>query len=499
MNRSASTFRDRPSSVLPVSLSLLLALALLLGSLALVCHPTSSAVSPGPAPNPAAGPSQPQPTAPISPIPELVAGLRVQLLDYLPANPNTTGQVDYSGDVRRALLDAAGGELLLPSFPILVSRAAGQNWCLLVTQPTTISGTTGSVLLERSGAVQVLRAEGVTGLHLRHFAIEGSGGTGNGLGHGLLQVTDCQNVTIASLHVRASDADGIAVADCSDVRIVECTLQQVSKSALYVNGSQRVVLAHNLVMEFGGHLTPSNNAVGVGIQLSSCADLVCAQNIVVQGTGTGILCNANQGGAAPIGNQIEGNRIRGVHNPSNPDASSGIRLTNGATAHFTQTIVRGNSLRDCGRYGIFVEHHDGTLVMGNSIAESARSAIVVSSARDAILSENLLLNSGTSGMQGLFQIQLLNGASNALVRDNIMRHTVGARPASASDRATDASQGLGNELEPRHGVGAGPPTRGHWFRGDVVYHPSPSPGTHMGYTCITGGEPGVWRSFARVN
>lgn len=433
-------------------------------------------------------------------LPTTTEGLsrEVALIDYLPSDFVTDGSVDYSLSVRAAFLAAAHGVLKLPSFPVRVSRATGQNWCILVEHPMLVVGGPASALVESEGGVQLLRVRNVERFKIRDVTLRGRAAQGQGLAHGLLQVFGGRSVEIENVQIDGSDADGIAVAQCDGVLVQGCTVARASKSAIYVNGSSRVRVTANEVIAFGGHRTPSGVVVGAGIQLSSNRDVICSGNVVQGGTGVGILVNALESGPAPVGTVVTSNRITQTTNPTNSHVSSGIRLANGSGDGRTQTVVSGNSLRACGAFGIYVENHHGALVSQNSIVESERSGILVSSVQDAVIVDNVILNSGTSGLSSYHQIHLLNQASGVVVRGNELRD-LGAFDSGASpDSVLDASQGLPNVVEPSLALGAGPQFTGASRRGDVILARNPAAGSHIGWVCVTSGDPGVWKPFGRI-
>ncbi|MEZ6017587.1 MAG: right-handed parallel beta-helix repeat-containing protein [Planctomycetota bacterium] len=422
----------------------------------------------------------------------------VHLIDYLPEGFVRDGSVDYSTEVRAAFAAAANGELVLPNFSVRVSRAQGENWCILVAEPMLVRGSPSSQLVEVNGGVQLLRVYHVSGFTMRDVTLRGLAEAGQALGHGLLQVLGGADIDLQSVRIEGCDADGIAVSQAEGVRISGCRVTRASKSALYVNASTRVRVTDNEVSEFGGHRMQNNSVVGTGIQLSSNRDVVCANNIVQQGTGVGILVNALSGGAAPVGTIITGNRVTDVTNPTNGNVSSGIRLANGSGDGRTQTLVSGNSLRGCGVYGIYIENHTGAHVTGNSVVESERAGIVAASVDDAVISNNVVLNSGTSGLSNFFQVQLINQASRVTVRGNELRDVAAFAAGAAQDIVGDASGGAANLVEPTFERSGSAPINGAGRRGDIALSESPRAGDFVGWVCVQSGDPGVWRPFGRI-
>lgn len=421
----------------------------------------------------------------------------VSALDFLPPRHATDGSVDYTRQLQSALDRAAGGTLLLPPFPVLVSARPGQRWCLRVGAPTEIVGTAGSLLRERAGAVQVLRAENVSGLTLRGFAVQGLDAEGTGLAHGLVQVTGGRDVRVEGVTVRDSDADGIAIANVQGVVVHGCTVQNASKSGIYLSRCSDASVVQNAVSGCGGQLTAAHDVVGAGIQLSSSSGVVCASNTVRGGVGVGILCNALAGGERPLACVLADNVVSDVHNPANPNVSSGIRCTNGSADKTTLTLVSGNIVRRCGAHGIYLENHGGSQVLGNTIVESDWSGLAVATVDDVVVADNAILSSGTAPVAA-YGLLLLNDARRVTARDNLVRDLPGLELGSTLAATHDLSRGGGHSLEPRVVWDQAPPVSGRWQQGDRVLDPTPESGLPSGWVCVASGTPGTWAPFARV-
>ncbi len=484
-----------PTRVVLVLLALVLLALVLLASVAIVGRPKP--LCPGSGGRQAA----PEPSPPAE-VTSPKSGSVLDLADFLPAFHVTDGSEDYTEEVQLALDSAEGATLVLPPYPIRVSRRAGQTWCLRVAKGMTIEGTPSSVLLETSGSCQVLRGDGALGLRLSGFSIQGAGGQGRGLAHGLLQITGGSDVTVEGLHVRDADADGVAIAGVARALVQGCRVSGCSKTGIYLAGCSDSIVAHNLVTEGTGHWTAAGSRIGTGIQISSSRNAICRGNLVSGGVGVGILCNANSGGEAPQSCAIVDNLVEGVRNPQSRNVSSGIRCANGARVKMTYTRVAGNSVRDCGDYGIYVEDHGGSMVVDNLIVESDRSGLVVGTVYGLRVAGNLILDSGSLGMQGDAGIYLINDASHVDLSDNLIRSSGGGWCSGAA-HLLDSSQGPGNSLQPRilwlHGPPVGEPwATTAWRAGDLVYNRNPRPGKHVGWVCTRAGTPGEWCPFGLI-
>lgn len=425
----------------------------------------------------------------------------IRLKRFLPRRHVRDGTVDYSAQFQAALDASAGKTLLLPDYPILISGAASSRACLVIRQPITLRGSSGSVLRVGAVGIQALRIEGVSGVHLAGFTLAGPDGDAVGAAHGLIQITGATDVTIEGVTVLDADVDGIAIADAEDVRISGCRVRGAAKAGIYLANCTRAVVSDNVVSGFGGHLTPTGEAVGTGIQLSSSHDVVCSGNVITDGVGIGILCNSYANGRNPWGCVIRGNRVAGVANLANPNVSGGIRCTNGSLDTATNTLLAGNSVQRCGAYGIYVEHHGGSTVTANTVLESERSGILVGTIEHLAVLSNVILDSdmsGFGGQGGEAGITLINDATGVVVRGNVIRNTDPYAGGSAREGVRDASRVGGNDVEPRIAFATAAPVAGTWRQGDRVYNSEPRPGESSGWICVSSGSPGVWSGLGTI-
>lgn len=419
----------------------------------------------------------------------------VNALDWLPRNPVRDGSADYTVQLQSAIDSAAGGTLVLPDFPVRVSKRSGTTHCLLVTRPIEIRGTVSSQIVETQGACQILRVENARGVRLSGFALKGRGGQGTALAHGILQVFGGEDVTIEDVAALDSDADGIVIADAKRVAIRGCRAQRTSKSGLYLSRCVGGVVADNVVEDGIGHRTGQSSLVGTGIQLSSCTDVTCTGNVVRNGIGIGILLDANSTGVAPTGCSIVGNRVSGWRNTWNSDVSSGIRLQNSAVETRTRSLVAANTVERCGSHGIYVENQDGASIVGNTVVASDRSAICVGTARGVQVLSNVVIDPDAAATGSQAGLHLINGAANVVAIGNRIESRA-ATPYVPS--VIDQSTGGGNSVETQQRRGLAPPSSGLWARGDVVWNAEPWPGAPLGWVCTSAGTPGVWSVFGRI-
>ncbi|MCC7015005.1 MAG: right-handed parallel beta-helix repeat-containing protein [Planctomycetes bacterium] len=364
---------------------------------------------------------------PASSVQVVPPGTPLDVASFLPAGASLTGNVDYTAHVQRALDAARGRTLLLPAFPILVNPPPGKTQCLLVNGPVRIVGTPGAELRTATPAVQLLRVQNAASVRLESFQVRGTGGIGRRLAHGLVQLWRCEDVLVRGVTVSDADADGLAIADSSDVRIESCTVVRGSKAGLYLSNCSGAVVAGNVVRDCVGHVASNGLTVGSGILLLSNVDLVCSSNVVVGGVGPGILCGSNDAQRATDGVLIANNRIRGCANVANPATSGGIQLANVQPEHRTHVVVAHNSIRSCGLNGIVVDNHDGAVIQGNVIEDSWMSAISVGHSIGVRIEDNTIVDGNESGASGQAAVYLQAHARGCVARGNLVVSL--ARPA----------------------------------------------------------------------
>ncbi len=350
----------------------------------------------------------------------VLAGSELELIHFLPTRYVTDGSVDYTAHVQRALDSARGRTLRLAPFPVLVSPPPRSNHCLVVRDSTHIVGGPACVLRTDVPAVQLLRIESTTGILLDGFSVQGVGGIGRNLAHGLIQVWNCENVELRGVRVSDADADAIAIANSSDVRVLGCSIDRGSKAGIYITACKSAVVDGNVVRDTVGHLAPPLKKVGAGILLLSNIDTVCSNNVVERGVGAGIVCGSNDQQREPEGVLITGNRVVGVQNAENPATSGGIVLANSQPNKRTHVVVASNSISACGQYAILVENHDGALVQGNAIRGSLASAIVVGHSRGVCVLDNVLTDINSELRNGQAGVYLHSHTSECLVRGTVM-------------------------------------------------------------------------------
>ena len=324
------------------------------------------------------------------------------------------------GDVTAAIqaaIDTGCMGVILPPGTHTISPVTGHNYCLLVQRPVHFLGQPGAILSMASTAgKQMLRIANTKGVRVEGLTFKGPGVDGTDGMQGLLQINDSDQVFVGDCAFNDADADGLAVANCTNVTIEDVTANNCSKASIYLSRCTTAAVSGLTITNGGGH-TAGSDTVGAGVQISGNTDLTLSSSTITDTLGVGVLCNDN-GGYHPLRNTISGVRIERAANATNSQVSCGIRLSNGATNKTTSTTVTGCTVRSSGLYSYYIENHRGSSVTANLSDASVRSAIVVGTVNGVTLSNNTTTNTNISSTAGQKSIYLLSGAQNVIGTGN---------------------------------------------------------------------------------
>lgn len=342
-------------------------------------------------------------------------------------------------DVTQAIqagIDSNPGRLYFPPgiYPVTPDPTAH---VALRVQHTTIEmfGAGASISMASTGHDQALQLLNCTNSTLRGLRFVGSGTNGSGGGQGLVQVLEGSNFIATGCAFDDANCDGLAVADVTGVIVSNCSSNNASKAALYVNNSRSVRISGNTMTDFGGHVV-GVQIVGVGLQISGNDRLTADGNTIGPGTGIGILCNEAEKGEvqfAPTVNLINANTVVGVSNPTNAAVSGGIRLSNATANKACGTNVSGNIVRACGFSNYHFENHDGITAIGNTGIESEYSNFFISSASYITFCNNVAINSQTTTGGGQAAVYLINSTDKARGSGNRAESIAGYASSSGTN------------------------------------------------------------------
>lgn len=324
----------------------------------------------------------------------------------------SNNSTDDSAQVRNLLSFASGYTVVFPiNKTTIVSQEDSNSWCIHNQTSNVSISAYNHTFKCTAGELQIFKNT-ADNIKLIGLICEGPGTDGADLGAGLMQFNSSTDVHIEGTRTIGSDQDGLAVASCTDVKIIGHISDNDSKAGIYLNNSTNVEVRGCIVKDFGGH-TVSGNTEGAGIQASGNTNCTIEGNIVDTGTGYGILCNQS-GSNAPLRNIIDSNIVISATNPTNINSSSGIRCTNSASSKKCGTKIEGNIVSACGIYNFYVENHDGATVQDNVGIESERGNFVISTIDGCDVKGNTAWNTNTSNTSSQYAYMTINSASNVV-------------------------------------------------------------------------------------
>lgn len=199
-----------------------------------------------------------------------------------------------------------------------------------------------------------------------------------------------------------------------------------------------------------------------------------------------------------------------------------IDITGGSYARVSNNIMGSLGLSG----GIRLSSSSSMTVFGNSIDSTRQSAIVLIGTVNSFVTNNNITNVNiNNAVDGdVYDGIVIDGASNT---NKIFGNTlfqVGAKGRYAVNNLGGSNYFDGNDstgyvsgtynqdatktafgntsleiVKPRISYAASVPTASNWRRGDIVYNSLPSAGTFLGWVCVTGGAPGVWKTFGAIS
>jgi uncharacterized secreted repeat protein (TIGR03808 family) len=248
---------------------------------------------------------------------------------------------------------------------------------------TVITGVAGATVLEASGLSggPLIVARGCERLHLSHLIIDGvRAATALSEDGGLIDLRDCKGVTLASVTVRRSLANGIALNHCSG-RISDCTIEDALLAGVRSLDAEGLDLSHNLIRDC------ANN--GILVWRSSHGE-----------DGTQVTANrieriaAKGGGTGENGNGVNVFRAGGVMVQNNRITDCAYSAVRGNAASNLQIIA--NSCARLGEVALYAEFGFEGAVIANNLVDTAAAGISVTNfnegGRLAVVEGNLIRN-----------------------------------------------------------------------------------------------------------
>ncbi len=318
---------------------------------------------------------------------------------------STTGTDDNNRDALQAIFDDNTNVDINIDKDFTLSKNASNPWCVENTSNGITVNGEGS-LTYLGGLAQILRSNSADRFKCT-IKLVGIGTDGTDLGYGLMQVSGGDDIDIDGMEVNGSDADGIAIANATNIKLRNCKSDNSSKVAFYVNGCTGGKVYNNEADNCGGH-TASAAIVGGGVQLSSNNDVDCYSNLVKNQIGKAYILNALSGGAKPFNCKLYSNHCDGVTNPTNLNENGGYFLTNSNADKETQCEIYDNTAVRVATTTFNYEAHDGLIDKGNVAIESGKASLNIGTCSDVKSLNFTAYNGNTSNTASTNDIELVN-------------------------------------------------------------------------------------------
>ena len=257
---------------------------------------------------------------------------------------------DQTEAFRNAVADAAatGSVLLLPAGTFVVDE-------IELPSRLAIRGVAGASVLRGRGG-RVLFASGATDITLDGIVVDGGGAA-----PALIDMVDCDGLTLTGLAVSNGTGNGIALAACAG-RVEGCSIGAVGQAAVFAIDSRGLVVRSNSVADCG------NGGILVWRSEPGADGTLVTANRIRD-------IRFDDGGNGQNGNGVNVFRAHGVivaDNVISGCAFSAVRVNSGNNTHIT-----GNSCSDCGEVAIFSEFAFSGSVIADNIVDGAASGISI--------------------------------------------------------------------------------------------------------------------------
>lgn len=348
----------------------------------------------------------------------------------------------------------------------------------------------------------------------------------------------------------------------NNVRVFGNDISGTASGLIIAQGSRRVTIGnnviHDLVNEHGmyvdtgvkeiaitGNVVYNTGFFGAGIKVQHYESFgVVPESISISGNiirstgGDGILIINTDGpsssllatGVSIVGNSVYSSGQHGIN----------VRSARGC-------VVSGNSIEQCAVNGIYVSRCSALNISGNSIRETQASSVYddgtscdvsyignnisafgsnpalhdgfhIINVNEHVFSSNVVRGTPARARYGMFVVSASGGLGTTEVRGNTLIGVLqlGIRfPASSGQLRYFGENKLSGNAAPDNGqsipwglvrgshedvwFGSAAPSTGTHNQGKVIHNRYPHAGGSMGWVCVVGGSPGVWKTFGQVS
>lgn len=287
---------------------------------------------------------------------------------------------DQSAAVQLAVNTAAerGLPLMLPGGNYIASN-------IVLPSNLKLSGVPGATVLHAVGNAPILTGDGQQDIIIEDISFRGTSAAADPAD--LLQFRAISNLHLSRLDLQKAGSNGIYAEICQGM-IVDCSLSGFGRSAIHVQNSIDMTLAHNTIRD-------------------------CANG--------GIRVWRYENGRD--GTLVTGNNISGIGSQSgNGQNGNGINIFRA-----DDVIVAENNITDCAFSAIRANSTNNALIQGNICTHSQEVAIFSEFAfTGSIVSGNLI----DEAAQGISITNFDSGGRLAVVSDNIVRNIWPSSPTN---------------------------------------------------------------------
>lgn len=286
--------------------------------------------------------------------------------------------------------------------------------------------------------------------------------------------------SLDGLYVYGAARYGIYLGQAMGHTIGLVRVRQSRRAGLWVgNGASGV--ESTTVRATGLHVT--DTLEGPGVEVGRCYQLTLVGPIIER---SGRVSDAENGAGIRIAGPAEVTMM-GAYFEQN--AGWDMDVGTAATTHFVAVnpSVRGDIGKAPGYGAARIDRVAGGAIIGGSFSNLGQAN------RSVLLMKNAL-NFDVLGAAIPAAIP-----PQAAIEGGLQRYRgLVATYDGAGDQAWSGRWYVRSAEAPRIARGTGPPLKGEWSAGDVVFHAAPAAGLPSGWICVRGGSPGEWKALAAL-
>jgi hypothetical protein len=302
------------------------------------------------------------------------------------------GTTDDSTAIQNAINAAANKRLYFPPGTYNCGTAS-----FSITSPIEIMGIGGPVsckLLRSSNAVStsLFYASGVTGVIIRDICFNYTNvATVVNANHAAIQTYNCNNVLVENVWVTGLWYVGIEINLCTKVIVNKCSVRGVYNRAIYAyQGCKDIIFSNNQID--GAVVGGSTKTTTYCIQINPAGtgtinNIVVSGNTIRNGTYHGISAAEYTYGLTICNNSI-----------SNIGSYYGILIERANGTNGQQAAIIGNTISDCGSYGVYLSESFYVSCMGNILSGNVSSGIGGNLIQNAVITGNVIYGNGGDGI-----------------------------------------------------------------------------------------------------